>query len=188
MAQLAEWCGANNLSLKGEKTNKVVMDFRRNPLTIDSSAAPNFWGCTSQRISLGPPSHSPRRHNSNYTFTASWRASFPPAILTTFYMGTIECMLTSWINVWYGNCSTADPSMDSEHSCKDHSGLFPSILAIFLTWCSSKTTSIVKDRTHLSHSLFQLLPSGRWYQSIRVCSARMHNNFFLQWLFVTPWS
>lgn len=116
------------------------------------------------------------------------RASFPPAILTTFYMGTIECMLTSWINVWYGNCSTAYPSMDSEHSCKDHRGLFPSILAIFLTWCSSKTTRIVKDRTHLSHSLFQLLLSGRWYQSIRVCSARMHNNFFLQWLFVTPWS
>lgn len=73
MAQLAEWCGANNLSLKEEKTNKVVMDFRRNPLTIDSSAAPNFWGCTSQRISLGPPNHSPRRHNSNYTFTASWQ-------------------------------------------------------------------------------------------------------------------
>ncbi len=39
------------------------------------SAALNSWGCTSQRISPGPPTpcHSPRRHNSAYTFFASWK-------------------------------------------------------------------------------------------------------------------
>ncbi|KAL0195198.1 hypothetical protein M9458_008770, partial [Cirrhinus mrigala] len=42
VAQLAEWCGANNLSLNVGKTKEVVMDFRRNsvdhlPLTIDGS-------------------------------------------------------------------------------------------------------------------------------------------------------
>ncbi len=42
VAQLAEWCGANNLSLNVSKTKEVVMDFRQNsgdhpPLTIDSS-------------------------------------------------------------------------------------------------------------------------------------------------------
>ncbi len=42
VAQLAEWCGTNNLSLNVEKTKEVVMNFRRNsvdhpPLTIDSS-------------------------------------------------------------------------------------------------------------------------------------------------------
>ncbi len=42
VAQMVEWCGANNLSLNVSKTNEVVMDFRRNsadhpPLTIDSS-------------------------------------------------------------------------------------------------------------------------------------------------------
>ncbi len=42
VAQLAEWCGANNLSLNLSKTKEVEMDFRRNsgdhsPLTIDSS-------------------------------------------------------------------------------------------------------------------------------------------------------
>ncbi len=30
VAQLAEWCGANNLSLNVGKTKEVVMDFRRN--------------------------------------------------------------------------------------------------------------------------------------------------------------
>ncbi len=35
------------------------------------SAALNSWGCTSRRISPGPPTpcHSPRRHNSAYTFS-----------------------------------------------------------------------------------------------------------------------
>ncbi len=42
VAQLVEWCGANNMSLNVSKTKEVVMDFRRNsvdqlPLTIDSS-------------------------------------------------------------------------------------------------------------------------------------------------------
>ncbi|KAL0199363.1 hypothetical protein M9458_007903, partial [Cirrhinus mrigala] len=36
------------------------------------------------------------------------RASLPPPILTTFYRGTIESVLTSCITVWYGNCSAAD--------------------------------------------------------------------------------
>uniref|UniRef100_A0A671MX83 Radial spoke head 3 n=1 Tax=Sinocyclocheilus anshuiensis TaxID=1608454 RepID=A0A671MX83_9TELE len=42
----------------------------------------------------------------------------------------------------------------------------------FLTRCSSKANCIVKDPTHPSHSLFQLLSSGRRYRSIRarVCS------------------
>ncbi len=30
VAQLAEWCGANNMSLNVSKTKKVVMDFSRN--------------------------------------------------------------------------------------------------------------------------------------------------------------
>ncbi len=47
----------------------------------------------------------------------------------------------------------------------------------FLTRCSSKANSFVKDSTHPS-SLFQLLPSGRRYQSIRARSARLLNSFF----------
>ncbi len=56
----------------------------------------------------------------------------------------------------------------------------PSILDIFLARCSSKTNSIVKDPTHSSHSLFQLLPSGRRYRSIRAHSARLLSSFFPQ--------
>ncbi len=86
VAQLAEWCGANNLSLNVEKTKEVVVDFRRRnsidhphwPSTARlwrKSAALNSWGYTSRRISPGPPTpcHSPRRHNSAYTCSAGWK-------------------------------------------------------------------------------------------------------------------
>ncbi len=72
----------NNLSHNVGKTKEVVMDFRRNsvdhphwPSTARlwrESAALNSWGCTSQRISPGPPTpcHSPRRHNSALSLPA----------------------------------------------------------------------------------------------------------------------
>ncbi len=89
------------------------------------------------------------------------RASLPPPILTTFYRGTIESVLTSCITVWYGNCSAADRKTlqrTVNTAAKIIGAPLPSILDIFLARCSSKTNSIVKDPTHPSHSLFQLLP------------------------------
>ncbi len=140
------------------------------------SAALNSWGCTSRRISPGPPTpwHFLRRLK---------RASLPPPILTTFYRGTIESVLTSCITVWYGNCSAADRKTlqrTVNTAAKIIGAPLPSILDIFLARCSSKTNSIVKDPTHPSHSLFQLLPSGRRYRSIRARSARLLNSFFPQ--------
>ncbi len=111
------------------------------------------------------------------------RASLPPPILTTFYRGTIESVLTSCITVWYGNCSAADRKTlqrTVNTAAKIIGAPLPSILDIFLARCSSKTNSIVKDPTHPSHSLFQLLPSGRWYRSIRARSTRLLNSFFPQ--------
>ncbi len=63
----------------------------------------------------------------------------------------------------------------------------PSVLDTFLTWCSSNTNSIVKDPTHPSHSLFQLLPSGRRYWSIRAHSARLLSTAFSPRLW-EPWT
>ncbi len=180
VAQLAEWCGANNLSLNVEKTKEVVMDFRRRnstdhpPLTIDSStvervSSTKFLGVhitedltwTTNTMSL-----SKKAQQRLHFLRRLKRASLPPPILTTFYRGTIESVLTSCITVWYGNCSAADRKTlqrTVNTAAKIIGAPLPSILDIFLARCSSKTNSIVKDPTHPSHSLFQLLPSGRRY-------------------------
>ncbi len=94
------------------------------------------------------------------------RASLPPPILTTFYRGTIESVLTSCITVWYGNCCAADRKtlQRTVNTAAKIIGAPPPLHpGHFLTRCSSKAKSIVEDPTHPSHSLFQLLPSGRRY-------------------------
>ncbi len=131
VAQLAEWCGATNLSLNVEKTKEVVLDFRRRnstdhpPLTIDSStvervSSTKFLGVhitenltwTTNTMSLS------KKAQQRLHFLRRLKgASLPPPILTTFYRGTIESVLTSCITVWYGNCSAA---LNSSH-CFFHS-------------------------------------------------------------------
>ncbi len=96
LAQQAEWCGANNLSLNESKTKEVVMDFRRNsgdhpPLTTDSStvervSSSKFLGVHIKEYltwTTNTTSLSLRRHNSAYTFSAGWKeqASLHPSSL-----------------------------------------------------------------------------------------------------------
>ncbi len=88
--------------------------------------------------------------------------------------------MTCCITVWYGNCSAADHKTlqrTVNTAAKIIGAPRPSILDIFLARCSSKATSIVKNPTHPSHSLFQLLPSGRRFRSIRARSTRLLNSF-----------
>ncbi len=206
VAQLAEWCGANNLSLNVEKTKEVVMDFRRNsvdhpPLTIDSSTVERVSSAKFLGVHItedltwttNTKSISKKAQQRLHFLRRLKRASLPPPILTTFYRGTIESVLTSCITVWYGNCCAADRKTlqrTVNTAAKIIGASLPSILDIFLTRCSSKAKSIVEDPTHPSHSLFQLLPSGRRYRSIRARSARLLNSFFPRlwepWTHITP--
>ncbi len=180
VAQLAEW---NNLSLNVGKTKEVVMDFRRNsvdhpPLTIDGSTvervgSTKFLGVhITEDLTWTTNVTSLNKKGQQRLYFLCWlkRASLPPPILTTFYRGTIENVLTTCITVWYGNCSAADRKTLQRAvntAAKIIGAPLPSILDIFLAWCSSKASSIVKDPTHPSHKLFQLLPSGRRYRSIK---------------------
>ncbi len=170
------------------------MDFRRNsadhpPLTIDSSTVERVSSTKFLEVHItenltwttNTMSLSKKAQQRLHFLCRLKRASLPPPILTTFYRGTIESVLTSCITVWYGNCSAADRKTlqrTVNTAAKIISAPLPSILDIFLTRCSSKANSIVKDHTHPSHSLLQLLPSGRRYRSIRACSARLLNSVF----------
>ncbi len=157
VAQLAEWCGANNLSLNVEKTKEVVMDFRRNsvdhpPLTIDTStvervSSTKFLGVhitEDLTWTTNTKSISKKAQQRLHFLRRLKRASLPPPILTTFYRGTIESVLTSCITVWYGNCCAADRKTlqrTVNTAAKIIGAPLPSILDIFLTRCSSKAKS-----------------------------------------------
>ncbi len=178
------------------------MDFRRNsgdhpPLTLDSStvervSSTKFLGVhitedltwTTNTMSV-----SNKAQQRLHFLRRLKRASLPPPILTTFYRGTIESVLTSCITVWYGNCSGADRKTlqwTVNTAAKIIGALLPSILDIFLTRCSSKAKRIVKDPTHPSHSFFELLPSGRRYWSIKDCSTAFPPRLWEPWTHITP--
>ncbi|KAK3521081.1 hypothetical protein QTP86_022931, partial [Hemibagrus guttatus] len=95
---------------------------------------------------------------------AERRADLPPPILTTFYRGTIESILSSCITVWFGNCTVSDRKTLQRivRTAEKIIGVsLPSITDIYTTRCIRKANNIVDDPTHPSHTLFTLLPSGK---------------------------
>ncbi|KAK1791630.1 hypothetical protein P4O66_013631, partial [Electrophorus voltai] len=91
-------------------------------------------------------------------------AHLPSPILTIFYRGTVENILSSCIITWFGNCTAFNRKTLQRivGTAEKIIGVsLPSITNMYITRCIRKATNIVKDPTHPSHELFTLLPSGR---------------------------
>ncbi len=160
------------------------MDFRQNsgdhpPLTIDSLtvervSSTKFLGVhiteyltwTTNTISL-----SKKAQQCLHFIRRLKRASLPPPIITTFYRGTIESVLTSCITVWYGNCSAADRKTLQQTvntAAKIIGALLPSILDIFLARCSLPQSlsaptirkTVPEHQSPLRQTAQQLFPPG----------------------------
>ncbi|KAI4892573.1 hypothetical protein NFI96_024740, partial [Prochilodus magdalenae] len=133
--RLTDWCRTNNLSLNVDKTKEMVVDFRRtrrdhSPLHID--------GSTVEIVKT----------------TKFLGAHLPPPILTTFYRGAIESILSSCITAWFWNGIVSDRK--SLHrvvrTAEKIIGVsLPTIADIYTTRCIRKATSIVDDHTHTLH-------------------------------------
>ncbi|KAK3526016.1 hypothetical protein QTP70_012791 [Hemibagrus guttatus] len=119
--RLTAWCKANNLSLNVEKTKKTVVDFRRaksdhSPLNIDGSnmeiiKSTKFLGvhrAEDLTWSLNTSSITKKAQQRLYFLRRLRKAHLPPPILTTFYRGTIESILSSCITAWSRNCTMLD--------------------------------------------------------------------------------
>ncbi|KAK3521206.1 hypothetical protein QTP70_001062 [Hemibagrus guttatus] len=111
------------------------------------------------------------------------KAHLPPSILTMFYRGTIESVLSSCITAWFGNCTVSDRKTRQRivKTAEKIIGVsLPSITDMYTTLCIRKTNSIVDDPTHISHTLFTLMPSRKRYRRIRALTTRLCNSFFPQ--------
>ncbi|KAK3548869.1 hypothetical protein QTP70_021269, partial [Hemibagrus guttatus] len=88
-----------------------------------------------------------------------WRlrkAHLPPPILTMFYRGTIESIMSSYITAWFGNCAILDHKTLQwiVRTAEKIIGVFlPSITDMYTTRCIRKSSGIVDDPTHPSHTL-----------------------------------
>ncbi|KAK1784796.1 hypothetical protein P4O66_003465 [Electrophorus voltai] len=152
--KLVSWCKVNNLYLNVDKTKEMVVDFRRarqdhSQLAIKSSSVEivkniKFLGVhLSENLTwtLNTSSITKQAQQRLYFLRKLREAHLPSPILTTFYRGTVESILSSCIITWFGNCTAFGVSL-------------PSITDIYTTRCIHKATSIVGDPTHPSHKMF----------------------------------
>ncbi|KAK3506669.1 hypothetical protein QTP70_013649 [Hemibagrus guttatus] len=175
--RLTAWCKANNLSLNVKKTKEMVVDFRRaqsdhSPLDIDGSNVEIVKSSKFLSVhlaedltwSLNTSSITKKAQQRLYFLRRLRKAHLPPLILTTFYRGTIESILSSCITGWFGNCTISDRKTLQRivrTAEKIIRVSLPSITDIYSTRCIHKANSIVDDLTHPSHTVFTLLPSGK---------------------------
>ncbi|KAI4896098.1 hypothetical protein NFI96_006456 [Prochilodus magdalenae] len=188
-----DWCRTNNLSLNVDKTKEMVVNFRRVrgdhvPLNINGSAveivqSTKFLGVhitENLTWSLNTSSIAKKAQQRLYFLRRLRKAHLPPPILTMFYRGTVESILSSCIIAWFGNCNASDRKTLQRivRTAEKIIGVsLPSVTDIHTTRCTRKAISTVKDPTHPSHGLFSLLPSGRsspqfWRHELRTCCER----------------
>lgn len=114
-----------------------------------------------------------------------------PAILKTFYSGTVESVLTQGISVWYGNSSkkTAKHFKELCVQLSASQGLLSppyrtSILnAVRIELLKSVLDYrfvICKDLNHPDNYLFTLLPSRKRFRSLMAKTERLRRSFFPQ--------
>ncbi|KAK3528598.1 hypothetical protein QTP70_005013 [Hemibagrus guttatus] len=165
--QLTAWCKANNLSLNVDRTKEMAILHcsSMDPLWR-SSREPNslvyIWWRTSPSHSTPPPSA--RKHL--YFLRSLRKAHLLPPILTVFYRGTTESILSSCINACFGNRIVSDCKslQQMERTAEKIIGVsLPSVTDIHTTSCICKANSIVNEPTHPSHTFYTLLPSGKRY-------------------------
>ncbi|KAK3535520.1 hypothetical protein QTP70_016934 [Hemibagrus guttatus] len=181
--RLTAWCKANNLSLNVEKTKEMVVDFRRaqsdhspldiNGFNVEIVKSTKFLGvhlAEDLTWSRNTCSISKKGQQRLYFLRRLRKAHLPTLILTTFYRGTIESILSSCITAWFGNCTVSDRKtlQRTVRTAEKIIGVsLPSITDIYSTCCIHKANSIVDDPPHPSHTLFTLLPSERQRSSTK---------------------
>ncbi len=102
-------------------------------------------------------------------------------LLVSFYRSTIESVLVYCISVWYSSCTAADKKALQRiiNTAQKITGCsLPSLESIARSHYLSRAKNIIKDTSHPGHHLFNLLPSGRRYRSLRAKTTRLQNSFF----------
>ena len=103
--------------------------------------------------------------------------------MVNFYHCAVESILTYGLLVWFSSCTRAEK--EALHRVVKAAGRIigkslPEISTVFTSRCLRRVNNILKDQVHPAHHLFQRLPSGRRYRSIRSRSSRLTKSFYPQ--------
>ena len=193
---LVSWCRDNSLELNTSKTKEMIVDFRRNPAPID----PLFIdGQAIERVDtfkfLGSHISSDLSWDNNtdsiikraqqrlYFLRQLKKFGLSKDILRQFYRAVVESVLTFSITVWFN--SATKQQRDRLESVVRTAGKIvgsdlPTLESIYTKRIASRAWKIAADSSHPGCSLFESLPSGRRYRSIRTRTCRFQSSFFPQ--------
>ncbi|XP_037834516.1 uncharacterized protein LOC108251624 [Kryptolebias marmoratus] len=174
------------------KTKEIVVDFRRTqtkhaPLSINGAvvervSSTKFLGVhISEDLSwtINTAAVAKKAHQRLYFLRKLRRARAPTPIMTTFYRGAIESILTSCSTVWYGAC-TASCRRSLQRIVRTAEKItgtsLPCLQDLYSSRLRSKALCWVGDLAHPLHCFFNLLPSGRRLRSLSSRTSRLRDN------------
>ncbi len=187
--RLTSWCQDNCLSLNVSKTKELIVDFRKRHLLPYTSLM--ISGTPVERVHISEDltwtthiqTQVKKARQRLYHLWQLMKFRVSPTILKTFYLGTIETVLTQCISVWHGNSSSQDCKALQRvvRLAERISGsALPSLQDIYLKRCRSRAVKINKDSNHPGNCLFTLLPSGKRFRCLMAKTERHRRSFFPQ--------
>lgn len=192
--RLTTLCADNCLILNSSKTKELIINFRRNsadptPLYINGDCVERVLDYKFLGTYI----------SSDLTWTRNTTAAVKKAqqrlhflrilkqnhlqekLLLSFYRCSIESVLTYCISVWYASCSAAD-RRDLQRIINTAQKIIgcplSSLEVLSCSYCINGATRILKDPSHPGHHLFNRLPSGRRFRSIKSRTNRLKNSFY----------
>ncbi len=109
------------------------------------------------------------------------QAGLSSRLLINVYRSAIESILCYCITVWYASCTAQDRKdlarvvRTAQRIVRDP---LPDLNSVYAERLQNKARSIAADPTHPGHGLFDSLPSGRRYRTIKADTNRLRNSFF----------
>ncbi|KAA8581468.1 hypothetical protein FQN60_003049 [Etheostoma spectabile] len=100
-------------------------------------------------------------------------------ILSNFYRGPIESILTGCVTVWYGSCTSLNRKAlrGVLKTAERITGTnLPSLQDLHTDRCRKRAKRIISDASHPCHGLFSKLPSGRRLRSVQSKTNRFRDS------------
>ena len=190
------WCNDNYLNLNVKKTKELIIDFRRNPevipdLVINDEKVERVL----EYKYLGTVLDHKLTFNSNtrviqkkcqpriYFLQKLRSLGVNQSVLGNFYRCFIQPVLTFGFLCWFGGLSVKNRNvlMRIVNMCGKVVGdRQMSMSMMYERQAIRKVTVIVRDPSHILTEHYQLLPSGRRFETPKVSTARAARSFVPQ--------